>query len=270
MKSTTVIVSLLASVALAQPRHGHNHQKKDHGHHNKRALVTEWVTETVYETVTKVIDATTTQVIVPPKATSTLITSVSQAQSSAAPVVPVVPVSSSKAEAPPPPPPAPTTSSTQVAPPVQTVAPPPPPPPPVQSSSAPAPVVQPVANTVVSPPAVETAKAESVSTTSGSRSGDLTYYDVGLGACGFDDGGMDMSDNIVALSHELMGTQSNGNPYCNRKVVIKANGKTVSATVRDKCMGCAMNDIDVSKKAFLEVFGALTDGRKKVEWAFTD
>ncbi|KAK1783486.1 RlpA-like double-psi beta-barrel-protein domain-containing protein-containing protein [Copromyces sp. CBS 386.78] len=264
MKSTTVIISLLASVALAQPRHGHNHQKKDHGHHNKRAIVTEWVTETVYETVTKVIDATTTQVIVPPKATSTLITSVSQAHSSAAPVVPVVPASSPKVEAPPP---APTTSSSQPAPPVQTVA----PAPPVQTSSpAPAPVVQPAANIVASPPAVETVKTESSSSTSSSHNGDLTYYDVGLGACGFDDNGLDMSDNIVAISHEMMGTQSNGNPYCNRKVVIKANGKTVTATVRDKCMGCAFHDIDVSKKAFLDVFGALTDGRKKVEWAFTD
>lgn len=267
MKLATVIISLLASVALAQPRHGHNHQKKDHGHHNKRALVTEWVTETVYETVTKVIDATTTQVIVPPKATSTLITSVSQAHSSAAPVVPVVPASSPKVEAPAP---APTTSSSQPAPPVQTVAPAPPPPPPVESSSAPAPVVQPAANTVASPPAVETVKIESSSTTSSSHTGDLTYYDVGLGACGFDDNGLDESENIVALSHEMMGTQSNGNPYCNRKVVIKANGKSVTATVRDKCMGCAFNDIDVSKKAFLDVFGALTDGRKKVEWAFTD
>ncbi|CCC12439.1 hypothetical protein SMACR_06519 [Sordaria macrospora] len=266
MKSATVIISLLASVALAQPRHGHNHQKKDHGHHNKRALVTEWVTETVYETVTKVIDATTTQVIVPPKATSTLITSVSQAHSSAAPVVPVVPASSPKVEAPAP---APITSSSQPAPPVQTVA-PAPPPPPVESSSAPAPVVQPAANTVASPPAVETVKIESSSTTSSSHTGDLTYYDVGLGACGFDDNGLDESENIVALSHEMMGTQSNGNPYCNRKVVIKANGKSVTATVRDKCMGCAFNDIDVSKKAFLDVFGALTDGRKKVEWAFTD
>ncbi|KAJ4407669.1 hypothetical protein N0V85_004340 [Neurospora sp. IMI 360204] len=268
MKSTTVIIGLLASVALAQPRHGHYHQKKDHGHHNKRALVTEWVTETVYETVTKVIDATTTQVIVPPKATSTLITSVSQAHSSAAPVVPVVPASSPKVEAPPPAPE--TTSSSQAAPPVQTVAPAPPPAPPVESSSAPAPVVQPAAATVASPPAVETAKTESISSTSSSHSGDLTYYDVGLGACGFDDNGLDMSDNIVALSHEMMGTQSNGNPYCNRKVIIKANGKTVYAAVRDKCMGCAINDIDVSKAAFLAVFGALTDGRKKVEWAFSD
>ncbi|KAL0466843.1 RlpA-like double-psi beta-barrel-containing domain-containing protein [Neurospora intermedia] len=265
MKSTTVMISLLASLALAQPRHGLNHQKKDHGHHHKRSLVTEWVTETVYETVTKYIDVTATEVIVPPKATSTLITSVSQAHSSAAPVVSVVPASSAKVEAPAPAPE--TTSSSQAAPPVQTVA---PAPLSVESSSAPAPVVQPTTASVASPQAVESSTTESTSSTSSSHNGDLTYYDVGLGACGFDDNGLDMSDNIVALSHEMMGTQSNGNPYCNRKVIIKANGKTVSATVRDKCMGCAFNDIDVSKKAFLDVFGALTDGRKKVEWAFSD
>lgn len=256
MKSTTVIISLLASVAVAQPRHGLNHQKKDHGHHHKRSLVTEWVTETLYETVTKYIDVTATEVIVPPKATSTLITSVSQANSSAAAVVPVVTASSAKVEALAPA--SETTSSSQAAPLS------------VESSSAPASVVQPTTASVTSLQAVESSTTESTSSTSSTHSGDLTYYDVGLGACGFDDNGLDMSDNIVALSHEMMGTQSNGNPYCNRKVVITANGKTVTATVRDKCMGCAFNDIDVSKKAFLDVFGALTDGRKKVEWAFSD
>lgn len=36
----------------------------------------------------------------------------------------------------------------------------------------------------------------------------------------------------------MMGEISNGNPFCGRKVSITANGKTVTATAVDKCMGC--------------------------------
>jgi len=65
-----------------------------------------------------------------------------------------------------------------------------------------------------------------------------------------------------------MGTRSNDNPYCGKTVTIKAKGKTVVAKVHDKCMGCAMGDIDVSEKAFLALFGDLGVGRAPVEWYF--
>ena len=85
---------------------------------------------------------------------------------------------------------------------------------------------------------------------------------------GFDDSGKDDSENIVALSHLVMGTQSNGNPMCDQTITISAKGKTTTATVRDKCMGCAKEDIDVSKAAFKELFGDLGLGRTEVEWWF--
>ncbi|KAF3357841.1 hypothetical protein VdG1_05506 [Verticillium dahliae VDG1] len=78
----------------------------------------------------------------------------------------------------------------------------------------------------------------------------------------------DNSDNIVALSHLLMGTQSNGNPMCGQTITVSANGKEVVCTVRDKCMGCEPEAIDVSKAAFLELFGSLTAGRTEVKWWF--
>lgn len=101
-----------------------------------------------------------------------------------------------------------------------------------------------------------------------SRSGELTYYDVGMGACGEDDSGKDDTENIVALSHLLMGAQSNGNPMCGKTITIKANGKTVTATVRDKCMGCAVNDVDVSRKVYKAIWGGLDSGRTEMEWSF--
>ena len=64
-----------------------------------------------------------------------------------------------------------------------------------------------------------------------------------------------------------MGTQSNGNPYCGLTITIKCNGKTTTATVVDKCMGCEGNSIDVSNAAFLEL-DSLDVGRTTAEWYF--
>lgn len=66
--------------------------------------------------------------------------------------------------------------------------------------------------------------------------GETTYYTAGLGACGETSDGE--SEDVVALPHDLMGTASNGNDFCGRKVQIKYNGKTATGTVKDKCMGC--------------------------------
>ncbi|KAL2204193.1 hypothetical protein CC79DRAFT_1277709, partial [Sarocladium strictum] len=99
-------------------------------------------------------------------------------------------------------------------------------------------------------------------------SGEITYYTVGMGACGEDDTGDDQSKGIVALSHLLMGTQSNGNPMCGQTINIKANGKTATAVVKDKCMGCAEEDIDVSEMVYKQLFGGLGSGRMPVTWSF--
>lgn len=91
-----------------------------------------------------------------------------------------------------------------------------------------------------------------------------------MGACGFDDAGKDTSDYIVALSHIVMGPQSNGNPMCNKKVAVSYGGKTLTATCRDKCMGCEADAIDGSEKLFVDLFGSLGVGRGKVQWKFLD
>ncbi|KAM9875990.1 allergen Asp F7 [Verticillium dahliae] len=96
--------------------------------------------------------------------------------------------------------------------------------------------------------------------------GDMTYYNLGLGSCGVNDGGKDYTTNIVALSHLLIGEESNDNPFCNRVVTIGMGSKTTTAIVRDKCMGCAEEDIDVSMATFNELVGSLDAGRVAVEW----
>ncbi|CAM1500794.1 Fc.00g099560.m01.CDS01 [Cosmosporella sp. VM-42] len=290
MKSFTVASALFAAVALAQP-HGNHHKV----HHNKRAVVTEveWVTETEY--ITQLIDATTTVWVGPgqdqPATTAQVEPTTTQVveapKKSGAEKKKPKPETTTQA---PPPPPVETTSEAPV---VEAPAPtttssiytPPPPPPETTTSEepvveAPAPTTT-LVTSVYTPPAptststvADTNEAPLDDTTNGSNSGgggysgELTYYAVGLGACGDDDTGADNDLNIVALSHLLMGEQSNGNAMCGKTVTINANGKSTTATVRDKCMGCAENDIDVSEKVYKELWGDLETGRSECTWSF--
>ncbi|RCI09280.1 hypothetical protein L249_1490 [Ophiocordyceps polyrhachis-furcata BCC 54312] len=146
---------------------------------------------------------------------------------------------------------------------------PPPPPPPVEKPKTTEDASQARAKARRSPPPTQAQyAAESSKKSSSTYNGQITYYTVGMGSCGYDDTGKDQTGAIVAISKDKMGTQSNGNPMCGQKVNIHANGKTTQATVRDKCMGCAANNIDVNEKVFKELFGSLDGGRMPVTWSF--
>ncbi|OAA51385.1 allergen Asp F7 [Beauveria brongniartii RCEF 3172] len=246
---------------------------------NRRGTVTvtevEWVTK--IETVTEILDVSTTTFITPGQSVPT---------ADATPIVPApsdgqffetASISQKQPEqtsvaAPAPPPPPPPPSST---------APPPPPPQPTAEPAAPAPAPsQPEpASFDAAPQPSSTSEAPAPSSTSGGGGGggsgeykgEMTYYAVGPGACGPDDTGKDNTDNIVALSSILMGPLSNNNPMCGKKIKIFAKGKTTEATVRDKCpvAGCkTQGDIDVSEKVFKFFFGSLDSGRESISWSF--
>ncbi|OHE93986.1 allergen Asp F7 [Colletotrichum orchidophilum] len=295
MKTAAFFCAVLATTAIAQPHQHGSKRRHVHGKHQKRALVTEWVTEIAY--VTEWVDSTAT-VWVDPDVSSTSsalpTTSVparffepanqpsyTTLSTSTKPSAVASPVNEIQEQAPAP---APTPSTSTPAPAPQTptpepvptstslyVAPPPAPPPASSSSTTPAPAPQPTTPSQAAPSSTSAASGGSGGGSGGtSYTGDLTYYTVGLGACGEDDSGKDNSENIVAVSYLVMGSQSNGNPYCGKKVQISANGKTTTATVRDKCMGCQADAIDVSEKAFLDIFDSLGVGRGTVEWKFLD
>jgi hypothetical protein len=92
------------------------------------------------------------------------------------------------------------------------------------------------------------------------NSGDMTYYAPGLGSCG---GTNSESDAVVALSVD----QYNGADPCGKTITVNLNGQTTTATVVDKCMGCADDDIDVSPSVF-ELLASLDVGRIAVTWDF--
>ncbi|KAM3505033.1 hypothetical protein MY11210_008133 [Beauveria gryllotalpidicola] len=237
--------------------------------------VTEVVWLTKIETVTEILDVSTTTFITPgqsvPNADATPIVpapsdgqffetaSLSQEQPKQTSVA---------APAPPPPPPPPPPSST---------APPPPPPQPTaEPAPAPAPSPPEPASFDAAPQPSSSSEAKPAPSStggggggSGQYSGDITYYAVGPGACGEDDTGKDNTDNIVALSSILMGPLSNTNPMCNKKIKIFANGKSIEATVRDKCPSCTEGSIDVSEKVFKFLSdGSLEAGRRPCSWSW--
>jgi len=143
--------------------------------------------------------------------------------------------------------------------------PPPPPPPPATTSSA--------TPTSSSPaPASTSSSSGSSGSSSGGQctvgspcSGDITYYQTALGACGWTNDGT--TEKVVALPHALMGSQSNGNPFCGKTITINANGKSTTAKVVDKCMGCEGFSIDLSEAAFTEL-DSESVGRTGATWFF--
>ncbi|KAJ8131017.1 hypothetical protein O1611_g2606 [Lasiodiplodia mahajangana] len=99
------------------------------------------------------------------------------------------------------------------------------------------------------------------------KHGDLTYYTPGLGACGVVNDG---NDPIVAISHLIFDPKTpngnpNNNPLCGRKIKIHRNGKTITVRVRDRCTGCARNDLDVPRKQFAKLANPRA-GRVKISW----
>ncbi|CAF9942003.1 MAG: hypothetical protein ALECFALPRED_009438 [Alectoria fallacina] len=99
--------------------------------------------------------------------------------------------------------------------------------------------------------------------------GDLTYYDPGLGACGVTSSD---TDHIVSISHFTFDAVSkssnpNANPLCGHKLRAVRNGNSIDLTVVDRCVGCQATDLDVSPGAFKQLADA-TLGRVEVTWAW--
>ncbi|KAI0185740.1 barwin-like endoglucanase [Xylaria flabelliformis] len=98
----------------------------------------------------------------------------------------------------------------------------------------------------------------SVAMRSQSYTGDITYYQPGLGACGETNSD---SDAVVAMSP----SQYIGN--CGKSITITKDGKTAKAKVVDKCPACASGSIDVSSTVFQSLVD-LSVGRTTVTWSF--
>ncbi|KDQ59809.1 hypothetical protein JAAARDRAFT_33392 [Jaapia argillacea MUCL 33604] len=89
-----------------------------------------------------------------------------------------------------------------------------------------------------------------------SFTGQGTFYEPGLGACGFTNSA---SDFVVAISHILYDSYQtasadpNKNPLCGVGITATYNGKSVGVTVVDRCVSCAEGDLDFSPTAFSQL-----------------
>jgi hypothetical protein len=271
MKSTTLVFSSLLASVIAQP-----HQHNARHHHNKRAETVVWVTDWVTEYTT--VDTTTTVWVSEGYVAPTTSSSTPSISSSSSAEIPAQffeggnqATSSSSS------------SSIYIAPaPASTYVPPTPSVAPVEVASAPsstsetsvyvAPVYTPAAETTTAAAPVSSSPSSSGSSSSVCSSGspctgDITYYEAGLGACGATTNGT--IEKVVALPHVLMGPLSNNNPYCGMTITIQciSTGKTTTATVVDKCMGCEDYAIDLSTSAF-EDLDDFAVGRTEAKWWF--
>ncbi|KAF9910302.1 hypothetical protein EC991_006801 [Linnemannia zychae] len=125
-----------------------------------------------------------------------------------------------------------------------------------------------VASFTTAAPVNATAEPE-VKAAASNYNGKATWFTDSYGSCNYHWNGY--NENIVALNAHQMGSQSWGNPECNKRVHIrnKSNGKTVEARIVDTCPGdqCAYGSLDLSPKAFKSI-GDLDTGILDIEWYY--
>lgn len=91
--------------------------------------------------------------------------------------------------------------------------------------------------------------------------GDVTYYNVGLGACGHTNHDSEM---VAAVGHHLYDSKH----PCGKHINVHYKGKTVNVKVVDRCGGCNDQSLDLSPTAFKKLVGSLGPGRVKADWEF--
>ncbi|CAG8492821.1 8626_t:CDS:2 [Acaulospora morrowiae] len=102
-------------------------------------------------------------------------------------------------------------------------------------------------------------------------SGDGTFYEVGLGACGI----TNTDDQLIcALNYEMFDPATplnnpNKNPNCGKKIKICRGAREVIVTIYDRCAGCKYGDIDLSPAAFCKIADP-SEGRVPITWSYID
>jgi expansin (peptidoglycan-binding protein) len=97
-----------------------------------------------------------------------------------------------------------------------------------------------------------------------SGTGQLTFYDVGMGigSCGFPQASP--SDYVVAMNSDDMDANwtgnPNNNPLCGKSITITYNGVSATGMMYDSCPTCAKGDVDLST-GFFANFGTQSQGR---------
>ncbi|KAL7787150.1 expansin-like protein [Trichoderma ceciliae] len=89
--------------------------------------------------------------------------------------------------------------------------------------------------------------------------GQITYFNAGLGACGWWNGD---NDYVVAMSAPLFDSQR----PCGRNIRVNYGGRSITVKVVDRCAGCAWGDVDLTPRGFRDLIGSLDAGRVQGSW----
>ncbi len=92
------------------------------------------------------------------------------------------------------------------------------------------------------------------------------YGDIGTGACGRPINGIKDSFAAVSAKH-FTAPNPNNDPLCSQSVKVSYGGKSLVLPIKDKCLGCAANKIDVSKAAFAKFGDPSVGTLDKVTWS---
>ena len=101
------------------------------------------------------------------------------------------------------------------------------------------------------PSAAAANKGTSSDTSGTTYTGALTFYYPagGLGACG---SAIQNTDLVCALSGQLYDSfgLSVASAACGKTAIVQLGGKSVQVTIKDRCAGCQLNDIDCTPAVF--------------------
>ncbi|KAI7862897.1 RlpA-like double-psi beta-barrel-protein domain-containing protein-containing protein [Spinellus fusiger] len=98
----------------------------------------------------------------------------------------------------------------------------------------------------------------------GSFSGDGTYYNTGLGSCGW---WSKDTDYIVAVNAPQManGANPNNNRNCGKWINVKGPKGSVKVFTVDTCPTCTYGSLDLSPAAFAKI-ADMSAGRVHITW----
>ncbi|KAI5455692.1 RlpA-like double-psi beta-barrel-protein domain-containing protein-containing protein [Mariannaea sp. PMI_226] len=89
--------------------------------------------------------------------------------------------------------------------------------------------------------------------------GDVTWYNPGLGACQKTNYNW---EPVAAVSAALFDTEQ----PCGRRIRVTSALSSVEVTVVDRCERCAYYNVDLSPSAFQQAIGELGIGRQVATW----
>ncbi|KJA22598.1 hypothetical protein HYPSUDRAFT_138870 [Hypholoma sublateritium FD-334 SS-4] len=116
----------------------------------------------------------------------------------------------------------------------------------------------------------ESARSES-GFLSGTQTGQATFFQPGLGACGIDNSATDLIAYVSTIVFDNVPgfTGTNTNPLCGLKATVTFEGKSIVVALTGACSSCQPGDLAMSPTAFSDLAN-LSLGRIDINWILNE